>query len=101
MSGDRHVAVANGGSNCVSVFSVGGDFIRHVGVGALRHPVGTAVSAFDELVVVQYAGTDVWVFTTIADDPEPICARSMFTGVALHGGTVFLMTRDGWCLTFC
>jgi DNA-binding beta-propeller fold protein YncE len=49
MSGDRHVAVTDGGNDRVSVFSVDGAFIRHVGVGVLVDPVGIACSAYDEL----------------------------------------------------
>jgi DNA-binding beta-propeller fold protein YncE len=36
MSGHRHVAVADCGNNRVSVFSVEGEFVRHVGVGRAR-----------------------------------------------------------------
>jgi DNA-binding beta-propeller fold protein YncE len=51
MPGDRHLAVADWSNHHVSVFSVDGEFVRHVGVGVLHFPRGVACSAFDELVV--------------------------------------------------
>jgi DNA-binding beta-propeller fold protein YncE len=38
MSGHRHVAVADSSNGRVSVFSVEGEFVRHVGVGVPRAP---------------------------------------------------------------
>jgi hypothetical protein len=54
MSGDRHVAVADRSNNRVSLFSVDGEFMHHIGVSVLRGPQGVAASAFDELVVADY-----------------------------------------------
>jgi DNA-binding beta-propeller fold protein YncE len=51
MSSNRHIAVAEYDNSRVSVFGVGGGFIRHVGVGVLGSPRGAACSAFDERVV--------------------------------------------------
>jgi DNA-binding beta-propeller fold protein YncE len=93
MSGDRHVAVADAHSNRVSVFSVGGDFIRHVGVGALHHPLGVACSAFGELVVADFGHERLALF---GDDGGHVASlgSGRFTGVCLHGSTVFAF-RDG------
>jgi hypothetical protein len=60
MSGHRHVAVADYGNNHVSVFSVEGEFVRHVAGGELHGPSGVARSAFDELVVVDYGNVVVF-----------------------------------------
>jgi DNA-binding beta-propeller fold protein YncE len=88
LSGDRHVAVAGRGSNRVSVFSVDGHFIRHVGVGVLSHPQGVAASAFDELVVADSGNRCLRVFS----DTGELLAKlgdAFVTGVAVHGSTVF------------
>jgi DNA-binding beta-propeller fold protein YncE len=50
LPGDRHVAVADFGNRRVSVFSVDGAFVRHVGVDTLRRGRSVACSAFGELV---------------------------------------------------
>jgi DNA-binding beta-propeller fold protein YncE len=67
MSGDRHIAVADYRNNRVSVFSVEGEFIRHVGVGVLGRPHGVAASAFDELVVADKGNDRVAVFSAAGD----------------------------------
>ncbi len=50
-SGDRHVAVADRSECRVSVFDVGGTFIRHVGADVLCNPCCIACSDACELVV--------------------------------------------------
>jgi DNA-binding beta-propeller fold protein YncE len=62
MSGDRLFAVAEESNDRVSVLSVDGEFIRHVGVGALRCPQGVTCSAFNELVVANVEHGRVVVF---------------------------------------
>jgi DNA-binding beta-propeller fold protein YncE len=88
MSGDRHVAVADYGESRVSVFSVDGQFIRNVGVGVLKDPVGVVCSAFDELVVADRGNRRIFVFSDVG---ELLMAfgDGAFTGVAIHGSTVF------------
>jgi DNA-binding beta-propeller fold protein YncE len=120
MSGHHHIAVADYNNNRVSVFSVDGEFIRHVGVGVLSHPHSVACSAFDELVVADYgnnlpAGVARTAFHTdvACRDSSHIAAFSgsgellmtmgagCFTGVALHGGTVFAVDeRKAKCVVF-
>jgi hypothetical protein len=52
---NRHIAVADSHNNHrVSVFSVEGQFIRHVGVGMLRAPQSIACTAFDELCLYHH-----------------------------------------------
>jgi DNA-binding beta-propeller fold protein YncE len=86
MSGDRHVAVAENGNSRVSVFSVDGEFIRHVGVGELKSPTGVAASAFDELVVADTFRTRLLVFSCIGDrrvgQQRVRCGRSSAHGVS-------------------
>jgi hypothetical protein len=67
----------------VSVFSVGGEFVRHVGVGVLRHPTGVACSAFDELVVADHGNTRVVVFSASGDVAKVLDTGDV-TGVAVH-----------------
>jgi hypothetical protein len=88
MSGDRHVAVAEGTNHRVSVFSVDGEFIRHVGAGLLKTPHGVACSAFDELVVPDHGNRCLRVFSATGDVLATVAAVA-FTGVAVHRSTVF------------
>jgi DNA-binding beta-propeller fold protein YncE len=93
MSGDRHVAVAEWGNERVSVFSIDGEFIRHVGVGLLSITQGVAASAFDELVVADCGGRCLRVFSGTGDLLATV-GRGRFAGVAMHGGTVFAVDDD-------
>jgi hypothetical protein len=43
MSDGRHIAVGDNGNHRVSVFSVDGDFVRHVGVDVLMCPMGVVL----------------------------------------------------------
>jgi DNA-binding beta-propeller fold protein YncE len=102
MSGDRHVAVAEWGNSRVSVFSIDGEFIRHIGVGVLDSPQGVACSAFDELVVADGGNHRVVVFSdvggllmTFGDGGVRAC---QFTGVAVHGSTVFAQNLSQQCV---
>jgi hypothetical protein len=88
MSDGRHVAVADSINKRVSVFSVGGDFVRHVGVGVLGGTMGVASTAFDELVVADGGTCCVFVFSSSGEVLKTM-GRAEFTGVAIHGGTVF------------
>jgi DNA-binding beta-propeller fold protein YncE len=88
MSGHRHVAVADFLNSRVSVFSVDGDFIRHVGVGELDSPAGVACSAFDELVVADTSSFRVAVFSASGELLKTMGCGA-FTGIAIHGGTIF------------
>jgi hypothetical protein len=86
--GDRHVAIADRGNHRVNVFSVDGEFIRHVGVGVLRGPQDVAASAFDELVVADYGNRCLRLFSVAGDLLASVGAGG-FVGVAVHGSTVF------------
>jgi DNA-binding beta-propeller fold protein YncE len=88
VSGDRHMAVADCANKRVSVFSVGGDFVRHVGVGLLGGTMGVASTAFDELVVADGGTCCVFVFSSSGKAMKTM-GRAEFTGVAIHGGAVF------------
>jgi DNA-binding beta-propeller fold protein YncE len=88
MSGHHHVAIADLGNHRVSVFSVEGEFIRHVGVGQLRSPTGVACSASDELVVADYGNDRVVVFSASGELLKTMVHRAV-TGVAINGGTIF------------
>jgi DNA-binding beta-propeller fold protein YncE len=88
MAGDRHVAIVERGNFRVSVFSIGGEFVRHVGVGVMREPQGVAASAFDELVVADPGYSSPRVFSSTGDLLARVC-EGRFTTVAVHGSTVF------------
>jgi DNA-binding beta-propeller fold protein YncE len=83
MSGDRHVAVADDENDRVSVFSVDGEFIRHVGVGVLNRPQGVAASVFDELVVTDTGNRCLRLFSVTGDLLTSV-GEGRFTGVAVQ-----------------
>jgi hypothetical protein len=88
MSGGRHIAIADGDASCVSVFSVDGEFIRHVGSGVLLNPQGVVCSAFDELVVAEYGNRRVAVLSSSGELLKTM-GRGVFTSVVVHGDTIF------------
>jgi DNA-binding beta-propeller fold protein YncE len=93
MSCDRRIAVMDSDGNRVSIFSVdGGDFVRHIGVGVLSQPQGVACSAFDELVVADWGSRRVVVFGA-GGDVVMTMGRGDFTGIAIHGDTIFASDR--------
>jgi hypothetical protein len=105
-SGHRHVAVADYDNHRVSVFtaSVEGEFVRHVGDGqlSLRLPSGVACSAFDEIVVADYGSCRVVVFSASGEMLNTM-GDGYFSGVAMHGGTIFAQTLSGYhdkCVVF-
>jgi tripartite motif-containing protein 2/3 len=93
MSGHRHVAVADCYNSRVSVFSVEGEFVRHVDVGVLWLPSGVACSAFDELVVADSGNKRIVVFSA-SGEMQHTMRGGNFTGIAMHGGTIFAQTYD-------
>jgi DNA-binding beta-propeller fold protein YncE len=98
MASNSYVAVADCCNSRVSVFSVDGDFIRHVGVGKLSSPYSAACSAFDELVVTDYKC--VTVFSGSGELLKKM-GRGEFRGIAIHGGTVFAQHySDAKCIIF-
>jgi DNA-binding beta-propeller fold protein YncE len=103
MSGHRHVAVADNINHRVSVFSVEGEFVRHVGVGKLIYPSGVACSAFDEIVVTNAWNGRIVVFSASGEMLHTMRGGD-FTGFAMHGGTIFAQTRgddsDEKCVVF-
>ncbi len=101
MSGHRHVAVADHNNDRVSVFSVEGEFVRHVGVGShgLDCPSGVACSAFDEIIVAD-GDNRVVVFSAGGEMLKTMRGRD-FTGVARHGGAIFAQAYiNGKCVVF-
>jgi hypothetical protein len=96
----RHVAVADYGNHRVSVFSVAGGFIRHVGVGTLSHPYAVTCSAFDELVVADWRSNRVVVFGAGGDGTTTLF-RGEYGAVGIHGGAVFAhSSKSQVCVLF-
>jgi DNA-binding beta-propeller fold protein YncE len=91
---DRHIAVADIFCNRVSVFSVDGQFIRHVGVGMLRGPESIACSTVDELVVADSGNSRIAVFSASGDLIATSPVDRACVGVVVHGGTVFALMFD-------
>jgi DNA-binding beta-propeller fold protein YncE len=98
-SGHHHVAVADCGNSRVCVFSVEGEFVRHVGVGKLRWPSGVACSAFDEIVVADSGRNRVVVFSASGEVLHTM-GDGDFSGVAIHGGTIFAQSHDECVVLF-
>jgi DNA-binding beta-propeller fold protein YncE len=100
MSGDRHIAVADERNDRVSVFDVGGEFIRHVGVRVVDKPKGVACSVDGELVVADAGNRRVVVFR---DDGSVVktCGSGVYAGVAVVGGSLFAQDLDAEaCVVF-
>jgi DNA-binding beta-propeller fold protein YncE len=93
MSGGRRVVVVDDGNLRVSVFSVDGDFIRHVGVDVVRRPFGLAASACDELVVGDSRNRTLYVFSSTGDLLVSV-GEGRFTGVVVHDSGVFAVDVD-------
>jgi DNA-binding beta-propeller fold protein YncE len=102
---DSHIAVADSGNARVSVFSLDGEFVRHVGKGILKFAHSVACSAFDELVVAD--GNCIRLFNasghlvrTLGEglrrdvrSPDDSCIYTEVKGVAIHGGSIFAADR--------
>jgi DNA-binding beta-propeller fold protein YncE len=98
MSDHHHVAVAELMNDRVSVFSVEGEFVRHVGVGMLHDPSGVTCSAFDELVVADRGNSRVVVLSA-GGELLSTMGNGDFAGVAMRGGTIFAQTyHSGKCV---
>jgi hypothetical protein len=82
------VAVAEFDNHRVSVFTVDGRFVRHVGAGALIEPKGVACSAADEIVVADSGNMRLCVFSDVGELLATF-GGGYFCGVAVRGGTVF------------
>jgi DNA-binding beta-propeller fold protein YncE len=100
MSGHRHVAVADCSNNRVSVFSVEGKFVRHVGVGKLKYPHGVACSASDEIVVADSCNHGSVVMFSPTGEMLHTMRGGGFSGVAIRGGTIFAQTNHDTCVVF-
>ncbi len=83
----------------LSVFSVEGEFVRHIGVGQLKVPHGVACSASDQLVVADFGNNRIFVFSATGELLKTIRNR-LFTGVAMRGDTVFVHDSGEKCVSF-
>jgi hypothetical protein len=92
--GGSRIAVVDGENHRVSVFSVGGEFIHHVGVGVLYFPHGIACSAFDELVVSGGRNDAFLIFSDVGDVLMSFHSNHTLTDIALHDSTLFAVDPD-------
>jgi DNA-binding beta-propeller fold protein YncE len=102
----KRLAVADTDNHRVSVFSLRGEFVRHVGVGALKFPADVAASAFDEIVVANGWWEPARVFSDVGDLLLSLnFGAADFVSVAVHGGTLFTEVRApaaGYqCVVWC
>jgi DNA-binding beta-propeller fold protein YncE len=86
------VAVADVDSNCVSVFSIDGTFIRrrHVGVGVLKSPHGVALTVSGELVVDDSGNEPVRVVVLSEEGHAVFIHPGVFAGVAVCGDAILV-----------
>jgi DNA-binding beta-propeller fold protein YncE len=94
LSCGRRVAVADSENHRVSVLSVSGTFVFNVGLGVLKLPHGVACTSADELVVADTANRRVRVFDSVGTLWMSFGGAD-FTGVAVHGGSVFAQSFFG------
>jgi hypothetical protein len=98
--GDRGVAVADEINHRVCELTVGGELVRHVGVGVLDAPQGVACSAFDELVVADVGNERVAVFCTDGSVGRVLDCGN-FSGAAVLGGTIVALdSHSEECVLF-
>jgi hypothetical protein len=89
----RHVAILDINSLLVSVFTLEGEFLRHVDVSWVR---AVACSALDELIVCQRF-TNIIVFNPSGQRCATI--NGCFVGAAALSGTLYAL-REGSCTVF-
>jgi DNA-binding beta-propeller fold protein YncE len=97
MSEGHVIAVVDFGNDRISVFSLTGEFIRHVGVGDLRFPLGVACSATkNEIIVADCNDRSVVMFRATGEFLQTMghAGHRSFSGVAIHGDTIFAQTFD-------
>lgn len=102
ITGESHyIAVADYSNNRVCVFTIDGVFSHHVGASELRAPTSvTAAATGGELVVADSANNRVVVFDASGGLLHTF-GHGCFTGVAIHGTTVFAQTFSrGKCVVF-
>jgi DNA-binding beta-propeller fold protein YncE len=102
LGGNNHFAVAD--SNHVSVFSVNGEFVRHVGVGYVHFGYGVAYSASSDELVVANGFSDlsgsakrhgVFVFRASGELVKAVeCSASR--GVAVHSERIVTVHTRGY-----
>jgi hypothetical protein len=90
---DRRVAVCDTTNHRVSVFSVDGAFVCHVGAGVLTNPYCVASSACDDLVVADTGNLRVRVFSDVGSVLMTF-GYGRFVGVTMHGSTLFAVSVD-------
>jgi DNA-binding beta-propeller fold protein YncE len=98
LSDERHVAVADDDNHRISVFSIDGAFVRHVGVGVLKGPRGVGCSTVDELIVADFGNNRVSVFRASGELLTTVGGAS-FSGIAVHDGTAYAQAYSGFKCT--
>lgn len=83
------IAVVDNGNNRISVFTVQGAFVRHVGVGDLDYPAAVTCSEGDDgLVVADIGNRRVAMFSACGKLVKTMDC-GLVVGVATHGEAVF------------
>jgi DNA-binding beta-propeller fold protein YncE len=96
-TGHRVIAVVDSHNHRVSVFTVDGEFVGHVGVRVLVYPQGVACSAFDELVVADTGSACISVFSG-TDELVATIALGICRAVTIRGCAMFVQSEDAKCV---
>jgi hypothetical protein len=102
------LVVADSGRRRISMFTLDGELVRHVGEGALQRPISFACVARGELVVVDDCGTMAAPRTTYTRQPHyrivaidaagvarALLENTTYNSVTLHKGTVYAYDGGG------
>jgi hypothetical protein len=102
------LVVADSGRRRISMFTLAGELVRHVGEGALQRPISFACVARGELVVVDDCGTVAAPRTTYTRQPHyrivaidaagvarVLMENTTYNSVTLHNGTVYAYDGGG------
>jgi hypothetical protein len=90
------VAVAEDKNNRISVFTLEGDFVRHVGVGKLTRPRTVACASLGDELVVADSDNCVCVSHTTGEILHTL-QTGRFSSIAIHGDTIYEL-RAGKCV---
>jgi hypothetical protein len=106
LPGCSRIAVVEPLNYRISVYTLEGAFVGHLGVGLQGQPTSVVCSAFGEVVIFLSQGSFVKLAVGAGSD-DKCCTIASFTyhafghkirGVALHGSVIFAHTFRGECL---
>jgi hypothetical protein len=98
-SRETRVVVASCWSHRVAVFTIAGDFVRHIGAGVLCCPLSVACSSWDEVVVSDGGNLRIRVFSDDGDLLHTF-GNTLYLTIALRRHTLLAVAFGSVCLLF-